>query len=135
MLYLYAVLGLLSSFSTSVYAEQSLEQAASDPTAALMNVQIGDWYNDYHHLSGESANLINVRMAMPFKVGEQQHIFRVTVPLITNSPFLDSGVSDTTVFDLMTFNKSWGRWGAGIVGLLPTGVKIAGRKNGAWDLP
>ena len=94
-------------------AEQSLQQAASDPTAALMNVQVGDWYNDYHNMSGDSANLISLRAAMPFKIGEQQHIMRVTVPVITDSPFIDSGVSDTTVFDLMTFDRQLGSLGRG----------------------
>jgi hypothetical protein len=119
-------------YCSLTHAEQSLEQAASDPTAALMNVQIGDWYNDYHKLSGESANQLNFRAALPFKIGEQQHIMRMTIPVVTDSPFIDSGLSDTTIFDLMTFDKSWGRWGAGLVGLLPTGGKDSGAEK--WGL-
>ncbi len=123
---------VVTCLSLSAVAEQSLEQAASDPTAALMNVQIGDWYNDYHNLSSDSANQINLRAALPFKMGEQQHIMRATVPIITDSPFLDSGISDITVFDLMTFNKEWGRWGAGLVGLLPAGGEDRGAEK--WGL-
>ena len=113
-------------------ADQSLQQAASDPTAALMNVQLGDWYNDFHNLTSEGANQVNLRAALPFKIGEQQHIMRATVPLITNSPFTDRGVSDATIFDLMTYSASWGRWGAGVVGLLPTGGEDRGAEK--WGL-
>ena len=128
---LFTAMALLGC-SEQALAEQSLEQAASDPTAALMNVQIGDWYNDYHNLSGESANQLNFRAALPFKVGDQQHIMRMTIPVVTDSPLIDSGLSDTTIFDLMTFNKSWGRWGAGVVGLLPTGGEDSGAEK--WGL-
>jgi hypothetical protein len=123
---------LLWAVSPGPHAEQSLEQAASDPTAALMNVQVGDWYNDYHNFSGESANQINLRRALPFKIGEQQHIMRATIPITTRSPFVDNGISDSTVFDLMTYDAKWGRWGVGAVGLVPTG----GEKRGAekWGL-
>lgn len=57
---------------------------------------------------------------------------RATIPITTESPFIDNGISDSTIFDLMTFNESWGRWGVGAVGLLPTG----GEKRGAekWGL-
>jgi hypothetical protein len=33
-----------------------------------------------------------------------------------------SGLVDTTVFDLVVFNQSWGRWGVGLSGTLPTGA-------------
>ncbi len=119
--------------SGQAYAKQTLQQAASDPTAALMSVLVQDWYTgNYHNLDGESANQIVLRSAMPFKIGDQQNIFRVTIPVVTDSPFLDSGLSDTTVFNLSTFNQSWGRWGVGAVGLLPTGGEKRGLEK--WGL-
>lgn len=43
---------------------QSLEQAANDPTASLMNVQIQNIYTgDYHRLDDESGNTILIRSA------------------------------------------------------------------------
>jgi hypothetical protein len=112
---------------------QSLEQAVEDPTASLMNVQIGDWYtSDFHNLSGEDDNTVVLRSALPFKWGKQSHIFRITMPFITDSPFLDTGLSDTTIFDLMTFDKGWGRWGVGAVALLPTGGADRGAEK--WGL-
>ncbi len=43
---------------------QSLAQAASDPTASLMNVQLSDWYTaNYWNLPDESANQFVIRTA------------------------------------------------------------------------
>jgi hypothetical protein len=112
---------------------QSLGQAAEDPTASLMAFQLSDWFTtNFHGLGGEDANNIVFRPVIPFETGDLHHIFRLTVPFTTSSPFLDSGLSDITAFDLMVFNESWGRWGIGPVALFPTG----GSKRGAdkWGL-
>ena len=114
-------------------AEQSLEQAANDPTASLMNVAISDWYTaDYHELNGENANSVVVRSAIPFTWGEQSHIFRVTLPYTTDNLADSEGLQDSVVFDLLTFGQSWGRWGIGAVGLIPTGGEKRGEEN--WGL-
>ena len=112
---------------------QSLGQAAEDPTASLMSVQISDWYSArFHGLDDQDANTVVLRSAIPFQTGDLNHILRATIPFITDSPFLDSGLSDMTLFDLVVLNQSWGRWGVGPVALLPTG----GSKRGAeqWAL-
>jgi hypothetical protein len=112
---------------------QSLGQAAEDPTASLMSLQVADWYTaDFHGLSGEDANSIVLRPVIPFTTGSLHHIFRATVPFITDHPALDSGLSDITLFDLMVFNESWGRWGFGPVALLPTGGSNRGADK--WGL-
>lgn len=99
---------------------QSLDQAANDPTASLMNIQLQNLYNgDYHNLNDESGNTVLIRSAVPFKTGSLKHIARATLPIITDSPSGEKGLSDLTVFDLIAFDKSWGRWGAGVVGLVP----------------
>lgn len=102
---------------------QSLGQAAEDPTASLMSLQIADWFNaSFYHLPGdESANTVVLRPVIPFRTGEMSHIFRATIPFLTDHPRLDSGLSDVTFFDLVVFNEDWGRWGLGPVALLPTG--------------
>jgi hypothetical protein len=47
---------------------QSLEQAASDPTASLMSVQVQDIYaGAYHGLDDQTGNTILLRSAVPFK--------------------------------------------------------------------
>jgi hypothetical protein len=106
---------------------QSLDQAANDPTASVTSLQIGDWYTpDYHHLDGGHDNSVALRAAIPFELGGINNIFRITAPIITEHPALDSGLGDITVFNLMTFEESWGRWGAGAVALLPTGGQWRG---------
>jgi len=100
---------------------QSLEQAASDPTASLMSVQIQDIFTgSYHNLSDENGNTILLRSAIPFKTGHLNHIARATLPIITDSPSGKSGLSDLVLFDLIVFNESWGRWGIGPVMMIPT---------------
>jgi hypothetical protein len=72
---------MLMAFSAA-YAEepapqggQALDQAANDPTASLMNVQVQDVYTgDYHNLNGESGNAILFRTAVPFKLGNIDNI-------------------------------------------------------------
>lgn len=112
---------------------QSLEQAASDPTASLMNIQVGNWYTEsFWNLPDKDANTVSLRSAYPFKWGDTSHIARATVPIVTNSPSGDSGLGDSTVFDLMVFERGWGRMGVGLVGLLPTGGADLGSEK--WGL-
>jgi len=107
--------------ATATQDGQSLDQAANDPTASLMSVQIQNLYSgEYHNLSDESGNTILLRSAVPFTTGSLNHIARATVPIITDNPSDESGLGDIILFDLLAFDKSWGRWGAGLVGMLPT---------------
>jgi hypothetical protein len=100
---------------------QSLEQAASDPTASLMSVQIQDVFvGAYYNLDDQSGNTILLRSALPFEAFGHNHIARVTLPITTDGPN-GGGVGDMTLFDLVTFDASWGRWGAGAVMLVPIG--------------
>lgn len=112
---------------------ESLAQEAEDPTASLMALQIADWYTLRHHnLDDEDANAIVLRPVVPFATGSLNHILRVTMPFVTDSPVLGSGLSDTTVFDLLVFDQRWGRWGVGPVTLLPTGGAARGAQQ--WAL-
>lgn len=126
------VLGLAMTLSLPVAAEevqsvdpalggQSLEQAASDPTASLMSVQVQNLYSgDYYNLNNESSNTVLLRSAIPFQAFGISNIARATLPVVTDSP-KGSGVGDLTLFDLAVFNESWGRWGLGPVMLVPVG--------------
>jgi len=107
-------------------AGQSLEQAASDPTASLMSVSVQDIYaGSYHQLDDGSGNTLLLRSSVPFKTGSLAHIARVTLPVVTDSPSGESGLSDLVLFDLIKFEKSWGRWGIGPVLLAPTATDDA----------
>lgn len=111
---------------------QDIAQAASDPTAPLMSFQLQDNYtSSFHGLDDASQNQVQFRSALPFKVGSQQNIFRITLPIMTDTPSGEYGVADTSVFDLMTFNESWGTWGVGVTGLIPTGGADLGAEKWA----
>lgn len=119
-----AALALLAILPATVRAQdQDLSQAASDPTAPLMNVQIQDSYAPSVYNVDGSQNFIQLRTAIPFKLGGQQNIFRATLPIFTDTPSGATGLSDTVLFDLLTFDQTWGRWGVGAVGLIPTGAE------------
>ena len=104
-----------------LHAEGDLSQKANDPTAPLMAVQLIDGYtSDFHNgLEGESANTVSFRAAYPYKWGESNHIARITIPTVTDSPSGDTGIQDMTLFDLTVFPAVWGRYGVGIVGAIP----------------
>jgi len=107
-------------------AGQSLEQAASDPTASLMSVSVQDIYaGSYHQLDDESGNTLLLRSSLPFATGSLEHIARATLPIVTDSPSGESGLSDLVLFDLVVFDKPWGRWGIGPVLLAPTATDEA----------
>lgn len=101
-------------------SDDELAAKATDPTAALMSLQVNDWYTASHHGLDDTANYVVLRAAIPFRLAGAQHIFRITQPYATSSP-AGSGFADTTVFDLMVFDQPWGRWGVGLAATLPTG--------------
>lgn len=116
-------LALATGPATAQDQGEALGQAASDPTAPLMNLQFQDSYSpSVWTTEGGAQNYVQFRAAIPFMLGDQQHILRLTVPAFTETPSGATGISDTVIFDLLTFNQSWGRWGVGAVALLPTGA-------------
>ena len=121
-----ALLAILLAASLTVRAQQpstddALAAQATDPTASLMSFQLNDWYTASFHGIDDSANQVVFRAAIPFALGDTNHIFRITQPYFTSSPSGATGFADTTIFDLVVFNQPWGRWGVGLSGTLPTG--------------
>ncbi|WP_170825398.1 hypothetical protein [Ruegeria sp. HKCCA5426] len=100
---------------------ESLQSAANDPTASIMSFQLQGFHSFDLHNSSEDSSLLQFRAAIPFTLGQTNHIARLTLPYVTDSPTGQAGLSDTTLFDLMTFDRRWGRFGVGAVALLPTG--------------
>ncbi len=108
--------------ATSAMAqEQDLGQAASDPTAALMSFQLQGYYSPTMNGTPDDATYVQFRAAIPFEVFGLQNIARLTLPYVTESPSGTTGLTDSTIFDLVTFTRPWGRFGVGAVALLPTG--------------
>jgi hypothetical protein len=112
-----------SARAQELYDADDLAAKATDPTAALMSFQLNNWYTASFHDTGGSANQLVFRSAIPFELGGRQHIFRVSAPYVTSTPTGADGLADMTVFDLVTFNHSWGRLGIGLSGTLPIGER------------
>jgi hypothetical protein len=127
-----AAAGLLLGLPGPAAAQQSLDQAASDPTASLMSFQLQGYHTPNLHNSDGSASLLQFRAAITFELGGYSNIARVTLPYVTHSASGETGLSDTTLFDLVTFTRPWGRFGFGAVALLPTGSEGVGA--GQWAL-
>ncbi len=127
----YGIAALIAVFgSTPVLAQegggQSVSQAANDPTASLMSFQLQDNYSPNLYNNSGSSNLLQFRAAIPFSWGGYNNIARITVPVITDSPSGKTGLSDMTIFNLVAFERDWGRFGVGAVALLPTGERGLG---------
>lgn len=103
--------------------DQTLSQAANDPTAPLMAFQLQESYAPSVSGVDGTQNFLQFRAAIPFELGGVQNIFRITLPYFTETPSGDSGLSDTVLFNLVTFDRNWGRFGVGAVALLPTGAE------------
>ncbi len=103
-------------------SDQDLGQAASDPTASLTAYILQDFYTpNYHGGNDGQGNRLQFRMALPYQLGSTNNIFRITLPYVTENLANTSGLSDVTVFNLTTFDRTWGRFGLGGVALAPTG--------------
>lgn len=101
-------------------SDDDLAAKATDPTASLMSFQLNDWYTASLHDAGGTGNQVVFRSAIPWEGFGHPNIFRITLPFFTNTPAGRTGAGDTTVFNLTVFNESWGRWGVGVAGSLPT---------------
>lgn len=65
-------------------------------------------------------------------MGGTNNIARLTLPYVTENGDGETGLADTTLFNLVAFDRSWGRFGIGAVALLPTGDEGVGA--GKWAL-
>lgn len=128
--------------------QADLAQAARNPTAALTMMQIVLNYNpSFYNLSDADQTRITLMPVIPFKLWDQQHIARITLPFVVNSPDWGSlsggdpggslppnyvptaevsGLADTALFDLMIF-PAWegGKLAAGFSSILPTATDPA----------
>lgn len=84
-----------ASASTS---NEDLAAQANDPTAALMSVQLGDWYTATYHGINDSANQLVFLAAIPLELGSTKHIFRITQLFVTDSP------SDAEALSILRFS-------------------------------
>lgn len=86
-----------------------------------MSFQLQNFYSPNLHNSTKDQNVLQFRAAIPYTIGGINNIARLTLPYATDTASGNSGFQDITIFNLATFDQSWGRYGAGVVALLPTG--------------
>ncbi len=125
-----AFAGLATSAMAQANGGQSLQSQASDPTASLMSFQFKTFYSPNLYNSTGSRNIAQFRAAIPFTVAGINNIARLTLPYVTQNATGPSGIGDMTLFDLAAFNRPWGRFGVGVVALLPTGANGISAQNG-----
>jgi hypothetical protein len=136
-------------------ADEDLAAQARDPTAAITAFQIRyDWTASLHNLPNQDLGTVVVQPVIPFKIGEQRHIARITASYVTNAPDLAGlggsidqnpippnyiptsnvrGLGDTSVVDVMLFDRDWGRIGFGGALSVPTASNSA-LGTGKWWL-
>lgn len=96
----------------------ALSREATDPTASLMALNFQTLYTGGFH--GDAPSLdddrwtLQFRPVIPFEAFGKPNILRLTVPYQVDGRG-DEGWGPVSVFDLVVFNESWGRWGLGPV--------------------
>jgi hypothetical protein len=149
------IVALLLAGGPAAAADEDLAAQARDPTAAITAFQIRyDWTASFHNLPNQDLGTVVVQPIIPFKIGAQRHIARITVPYITNAPDISSaggaidqnpippnyiptsnvrGLGDSTILDVLLFDRDWGRLGVGGVLSVPTATNSA-LGTGKWSL-
>ena len=136
-------------------AEEDLASQARDPTASITAFQIRyDRAANFHNAPGQQMGAVVLQPIIPFKLGEQGHIARITLPYVTGAPDFSSlgdpidqnpippnylptqpkeGLGDTSLLDVMLFDQPWGRLGVGAALVVPTASNAA-LGGGKWSL-
>ena len=121
-----------------------LSRQATDPTASLMALNFQTtWVGDYHGaaIPGEDdeAWSFQFRPVIPFEALGHPNILRATIPYQVGGRG-DEGFGPITLFDLVVFNETWGRWGVGPVmsfdttGDAPDEFVIGPAVGGVWQV-
>jgi hypothetical protein len=101
-----------------------LANAAANPAAPLTQIQIRNIFAPDASGADGPANLLQLQPVIPigpFDWFRALQIVRVTFPLVTlPDPVDESGFGDIQVFDLVSFETSWGRLGVGPYLVFPT---------------
>lgn len=128
-------------------AQEDLAAKARDPTASVTAFQIRyDWTASFHNAPDQDMGRVVLQPIIPFKLGEQRHIARVTASYVTHAPdllglgaeidqnpvppnyipsFKKGGLADTALLDVMIFDQPWGRLGVGGLLSVPTATDAA----------
>lgn len=132
---------MISQMAIAAEKPLDLAAAARDPTASVTAFAIRyDVITDFHNLQGADQQQLTLQPVIPWKLGKQRHIARITLPYVTSGPdwgivaqetagglppnyvptAKKEGLSDTAAVDLIVADTSWGRQGIGGAIIMPT---------------
>ena len=140
-------LALAMLWATNAWSQEDLAAQARDPTAPITAFQIRyDWTASFHNAPDNDMGSIVLQPIIPFKLGEQRHIARITATYVTHAPdlaglgqsidqnpvppnyiptFKKGGLTDTALLDVLIFDQPWGRLGVGGLMSVPTATDQA----------
>jgi hypothetical protein len=112
---------LMARIASGQESVDDLAREANDPTASLMAFNfIADYTGGFHGPDNGrdgDAWVASFRPVIPFQAFGTSNILRMTFPYQIDGRG-DEGLGDVTIFDLVVFDRSWGRWGLGAVATL-----------------
>lgn len=111
------------SAQNDTLTHSELAQQINDPTAPLSLVLIKDIIVlDYPGYSG-IVNILQVQPVIPIKTKHLPlQLIKATFPILSLPDTINkTNIGDFQIFDLLTFKQKWGRWGAGVAMIFPTG--------------
>jgi len=91
---------------------EDLAQQAADPTAPLMAFNLKYELTPSYYGLPDTGHGFGFQPVIPFRAWKQSHLLRTTVSYDIEPPG-GRGLDSVSVFDLIVFNKKWGRWGVG----------------------
>lgn len=111
--------------SSKALSTQELASQSNDPTAPLTTVQFRDIYIPDAKAKDGLLNTFEIQPVLPigpFEWLPLVQLVKITMPLVNTTPDPDrkTGLGDLQVFDLLTVEQSWGRWGVGPIMVFPT---------------
>jgi hypothetical protein len=125
-------------------SQDELSAKATDPTASLLALNFQGIHAAGYHgdgFPGEPADAwsLQFRPVIPFNFLGHPNILRATIPYQISGRG-DEGFGPVTLFDLVVFPVSWGRWGIGPVmsfdttGAAPDGFVLGPAVGGVWQV-
>ena len=141
----YISLSLLLTMSLQAFANsenlEDLAAAARDPTKPMTALAIRyDITPSFYNLENADMQQLTIQPIIPWKLGNYQHIARITIPYVTDGPDWgliaedpaggippnyvptanQEGLGDISLVDLVVLKTSWGRQGFGGALVIPT---------------
>lgn len=115
---------------------QALSSQVNDPTAPISLIQFREILVPSVPGAEGPANVFEIQPVLPISASHRipfDQLMKITLPLVTTpGPGRTTGLGDFQVFDLVSLQQSWGRWGLGPTVVFPTATSDA-LGQGKWQ--